>query len=96
VDKYILIRKLLIMESVTATDLARKTREILDAVVRDRQTVLIERNHIAIAQITPPQRSMTVAQALTLVRPGLTAAEGRRWLKESRGNFEERRRDPWA
>ena len=39
---------------------------------------------------------MTVAQALTLVRPGLTAAEGRRWLNESRGNFEERRRDPWA
>jgi len=57
--------------------------------VRDRQTVLIKRNHIAIAQITPPQRSMPVAQALTLVRPGLTEAEGRRWLKESQGNFED-------
>ncbi|MBU3725328.1 MAG: type II toxin-antitoxin system Phd/YefM family antitoxin [Burkholderiaceae bacterium] len=84
------------MKTITATDLARKTREVLDAVLRDRQTVLIERNHIAIAQITPPQCSMTVAQALTLVRPGLTAAEGRRWLKESRGNFDEKRRDPWA
>lgn len=95
-DKYILIRKIPIMETITATDLARKTRKILDFVSRDRQTVLIERNHIAIAQITPPQLTMTVAQALTLVRPGLTAAEGRRWLKESLGNFEEKRRDPWA
>ena len=84
------------METITATDLARKTREVLDTVARGRETVIVERNHIAIAQIVPPENAMTVGQALALIRPGLTAGEGSRWLKDSRGNFSDNVRDAWA
>jgi hypothetical protein len=37
------------MQTVSATDLARNTREILDKVVSGGETVAIERNHTMIA-----------------------------------------------
>lgn len=84
------------MEIITATDLARKTREVLDTVARDRETVLVERNHITIARIVPPEPTMTVAQALAMIQPMLTTHQGKRWQKDARGNFDEKLRDPWA
>lgn len=84
------------MQTISATSLARKTREILDVVAGTGETVRIERNHIVIAQIVPPERRMTAAQALADLQPMLTAKQAAAWLEDSRGAFDEAARDPWA
>lgn len=84
------------MHRISATELARNTRKILDEVVSRGETVAIERNHVTVARIVPPVPSMTAAQALEGLRPMLTADEARAWLEDSRGGFDETVRDPWA
>jgi antitoxin (DNA-binding transcriptional repressor) of toxin-antitoxin stability system len=85
------------MRKISATDLARRTREILDQVASDGETVVIERNHIMIAQIVPPERTMTAAQALAgLGLSLLTPHQAAAWLKDSKDDFDETVREPWA
>ena len=85
------------MHTISATDLARNTREILDQVASRGETVAIERNHTLIAHIMPPQRTMTAAQALGgLTLPILTPEQASAWLKDSKGAFGDEVRDPWA
>lgn len=85
------------MQTVSATDLARNTRQILDQVASLGECVLVERNHTVVAQIAPPQRTMTAAQALAgLVYPVLTPAQAHAWLADSKPDLNEEVRDPWA
>ena len=85
------------MQTITATDLARNTREILDNVASRGETVAIERNHTMIAQIMPPQRTMTASQVLAgLTFPMITPAQATAWLKDSKEDFGDAVLDPWA
>lgn len=84
------------MQMITATDLARNTRKILDKVASRGETVAIERNHIVIAKIVPPEQTMTAAQALDGLLPMLTPTQGAEWLKDSKEDFDQAMRDPWA
>lgn len=85
------------MQTISATDLARNTREILDKIVSHGEAVAIERNHTLVAQIVPPTRSMTAAQALAgLTLPMLTPQHAITWLKDSKDDFGDAVRDPWA
>jgi antitoxin (DNA-binding transcriptional repressor) of toxin-antitoxin stability system len=85
------------MQTISATDLARNTREILDRVASRGETVAIERNHTTVAQIVPPVRTMTASQALMgLTLPVLTKMQGAAWLKDSKEDFGDAVRDPWA
>ena len=84
------------MQTVSATHLARHTREILDQVANPGVVVVVERNHATIAQIMPPQRTMTAAQALAgLVLPTLTLAQATAWLNDSKVDFGDLVRSPW-
>ncbi len=86
-----------VMQTITATDLARNTREILDTVASRGETVAIKRNHTMIAQIMPPQRTMTALQALAgLALPMLSATQAAAWLKASKDDFGNAVVDPWA
>jgi antitoxin (DNA-binding transcriptional repressor) of toxin-antitoxin stability system len=85
------------MPTISATELTRTTREILDRVVTRGETVTIERNHTLIAQIMPPQKTMTAAQALAgLVFPILTPQQANAWLLESKEGFDDAVHNPWA
>jgi antitoxin (DNA-binding transcriptional repressor) of toxin-antitoxin stability system len=84
------------MQVVSATDLARHTRKILDAVTRNGETVLVERNHAMIARIVPSGAEMSAARALADWQPMLSPQQGKAWLDESHGLFDETLRDPWA
>jgi len=85
------------MQTISATELTRNTREILDRVATRGEVVTIERNHTMIAQIMPPQRTMTASQALAgLVFPTLTPQQAISWLADSKGDFGNLVRDPWA
>ena len=85
------------MQAISATDLARNTREILDRVASRGESIAIERNHTLIAQIGPPQRTMTATQAFAgLALPMLTPTQASAWLSDSRPDFSNAVRDPWA
>ena len=84
------------MQTISATDLARHTRQILDTVASRGETVAIERNHIMIAKIMPSEVTMTAAQALAGLHPMLTPRQAAAWIKDSRGDFEETLHDPWG
>lgn len=84
------------MEKVSATELARNTREILDRVIGLGETIAIERNNTLIAQILPAQRTMTAEQALAGLKPTLTSRQAGNWLRDSKENLDDTVRDPWA
>ncbi len=85
-----------VSQTITATDLARHTRKILDRVASQGESVIVERNHVVVARIVPSEATMTAAQALAGVQTMLTAAQVAAWLAESRKAFDENLRDPWA
>jgi antitoxin (DNA-binding transcriptional repressor) of toxin-antitoxin stability system len=77
------------MKTISATELARNTRQILGTVVSRGETIIVERNNSVIAQIIPPCTRMSVAEALVglTTRPALTSAQSKRWLKAIKSNF---------
>ncbi|CBW77404.1 unnamed protein product (plasmid) [Mycetohabitans rhizoxinica HKI 454] len=84
------------MQAITATELARQTRQVLDTVARQGQTVIIERNHVPVARIVPPEPTMTAAQALAGLPVALTPLQAQAWLADSRTDLDDSVRDPWA
>ncbi len=84
------------MQKVSATDLARNTREILDRVASRGETMAIERNNVTIATITPPQHAMTASQALSGFQIMLTPKQAADWQKDSKGDFDQAIADPWG
>jgi antitoxin (DNA-binding transcriptional repressor) of toxin-antitoxin stability system len=84
------------MQTISATELARNTSKILDRVISRGESVAVERNRAVIAQIIPPSRTMTAAQALSGLEPGLSPEQAAAWLRDSRDEFDQKVRDPWA
>jgi antitoxin (DNA-binding transcriptional repressor) of toxin-antitoxin stability system len=85
------------MQTISATDLVRNLRETLDAVAIIGDTVVIERNSVAVAKMVPAEKTMTARQALAgLTIPAMTAAQAEAWRSDSRDAFGEALRDPWA
>jgi antitoxin (DNA-binding transcriptional repressor) of toxin-antitoxin stability system len=84
------------MQTISATELARHTREVLDRVAHGGEAVAVERNHALIVTISPAERAMTATQAMTdLPAPMLTVAQAKAWLNDSRDEFDETLRNPW-
>ena len=83
------------METITATELARDTRQLLDR-VGSGESFDILRHQTAVARLVPAQRTMTAAQALAGLRRMLTPREAAAWAKDSRYGFGQTVRDPWA
>jgi antitoxin (DNA-binding transcriptional repressor) of toxin-antitoxin stability system len=94
------------METISATELARNTSKILDRIISRGEGVSVERNRAVIAQIVPPTRTMTAAQALSGLEAGLFREHAAAWLKDSREDyvvgkefvegFDQAVRDPWG
>jgi len=85
------------MHAISATELARNTREILDRVSSHGETVTIQRNQTLIAQIIPSPRTMTATQALEgLGISMLSPKQSDAWLTDSKEQFGDAVRDPWA
>ena len=82
--------------TITATELARHTRHVLDQVVHAGEAMIIERNHAPVARLVPAQPRMTAAQALADLPLALNAPQAERWLRDSRGDFDDTVRSPWA
>ena len=68
------------MPTITATDLARHTRQILDQVARQGETIVVERNQTVIARLVPAEPAMNAAALAGL--PMIGAEDAARWLRQ--------------
>jgi antitoxin (DNA-binding transcriptional repressor) of toxin-antitoxin stability system len=90
------------MKTITATELARNLREILDRLAVEHEELVIERNHRQVARLVPGPGRLTALEALADVYRTLPDDAAATWEADSRvsGLQGERLpkgvRDPWA
>lgn len=86
------------MQTVTATDLSRNFRVMLNRVEFQHEELLIVRNNTPVARLVPGPATMTAAEAFADLYRTLPREAGNTWLADSRlddaatGEV----RDPWA
>jgi antitoxin (DNA-binding transcriptional repressor) of toxin-antitoxin stability system len=83
------------MPAITATELARDTRQLLDRVGGGERFDVL-RHQTTVAQVVPARRTMTAEQALAGLRPMSKPRDAAAWSKDGRSAFDQAVRDPWA
>jgi antitoxin (DNA-binding transcriptional repressor) of toxin-antitoxin stability system len=82
------------MTTVTATDLARRTNQVLDALARG-ESVTITRNNAVLGTINPPVRAVTLREAFERI-PKMSREVADRYMADIRHtDFDDEVRDPW-
>lgn len=87
------------MRTVTATELARNFRAMLDNVEFKHEQLIIIRNNHEVARVIPGPATMTAVEAMTDIYHTLSEDTAKGWLKDSRKHKKTLRdevRDPWA
>ena len=88
------------MKTITATELARNLRQVLDRMVADPEEIIIERNHRQIGRLIPGPGHQTALEAMSDLYRALPQKAGQDWLQDSRSSsgtetVEQGVRDPW-
>lgn len=85
------------MRTITATELARNLREVLDRMIVDGESIEIERNHTRIARLVPGAARQNAMEAMSDLYRTLDRKEGQAWRDDSRYADElgADLRDPW-
>ena len=82
------------MTTVTATDLARRTNQVLDALARG-ESVTITRNNTVLGTINPPARAVKLREAFERL-PRMSPDVAGRYKADIRSaDFDDEVRDPW-
>jgi antitoxin (DNA-binding transcriptional repressor) of toxin-antitoxin stability system len=90
------------MKTITATELARNLRRILDRLAAEGEEIIIERNHQQIARLVPGPGRQTALEAMADLYRTLPDDAAATWEADSkRVRFKGRKldqgvRDPWA
>ena len=90
------------MKTITATELARNLRLILDRLAAEGEQIVIERNHQQIARLVPGPGRQTALEAMADLYRTLPDDAAAGWEADSkRLRFKGRKldqgiRDPWA
>ena len=90
------------MKTITATDLARNLRRVLDRLAVEGEEVVIERNGEQVARLLPGPARQTALEAMADLYRTLPEAAAARWETDGRkGRWKGSRldkgiRDPWA
>ena len=87
------------MIKVSATELARKLRKILDSVEFRGQQVVVVRNGDEIARIIAHTKKMTALEAMADLHTTLPEDAAKDWIQdskmESQSFFSQEIKDPW-
>ena len=86
------------MQTITATDLSRNFRVMLNRVEFQREELLIVRNNSPVARLVPDSGTMTAAEAFSDLYRTLPREAGENWLADSRLDDSKKGevRDPWV
>lgn len=90
------------MKTMTATDLARNLRRVLDRLAIEGEEIVIERNHEQVARLLPAPARQSALEAMAELYRTIPEDAAATWEAESRkGRWKGNRldkgvRDPWA
>ncbi len=87
------------MQTMTATEVNRNFRRVLDALEHGGTEIVVMRNHQPVARLIPGAPRLTALEALSDLHRTLDDADGDAWLKDLRTAdraVEGELRDPWA
>ena len=87
------------MKTITATELARNLRQVLDRLVLEGEEVEIERNNQRIARLIPGPGRQTALQAMADIYRTLPPDAAAGWAEAGRQlteNLDKGVRDPWG
>lgn len=87
------------MKTITATELARNLRAILDQVRETGEEYIVERGRQPVARVTPTPGTMTAADALADLYRTLDPTVAETWERDARRGDEmlsDELHDPWA
>jgi antitoxin (DNA-binding transcriptional repressor) of toxin-antitoxin stability system len=90
------------MKTITATELARNLRRVLDRVVADGEEVVIERNHEQIARLVAGPGRQNALEAMADLYRTLPEDVAATWERDARtarwrgSKLAKGVRDPWA
>lgn len=87
------------MRTVSATELARNFKAMLDTVEFKHEELIVIRNNHEVARIIPGLSTMTALDAMADIYRSLPDEAGAGWLKDSKSGSETLKdgvRDPWA
>ena len=85
------------MQTITATDLSRNFRVMLNRVEFQHEELLIVRNNFPVARLVPGPATMTASEAFADLYRTLPKEAGDTWLADSRLDdaISGEVRDPW-
>lgn len=88
------------MRTITATQLARNLREVLDRLAVEGGEIIVERNHRQVARILPGPGCQSALEAMADLYRTLSPEAGAGWERDGRGGPGSRTvgdefRDPW-
>ena len=86
------------MKTITATELARNLRKVLDQVAESGGEYSIERNRQVVARVLPGMREQNALEAMADLYQRLPASAAETWEEDARraaGKFDDALRDPW-
>jgi antitoxin (DNA-binding transcriptional repressor) of toxin-antitoxin stability system len=88
------------MKTITATELARNLRQVLDRLAAGGEEIVIERNHQMVARILPGTARQTALEAMADLYRTLPEEAAAGWLESGRQAFgsqlDKDLRDPWV
>lgn len=86
------------MQIITATDLSRNFRVMLNKVEFQHEELLIMRNNFPVARLVPDTATMKAAEAFSDIYRTLPLEAGINWLADCRldNNLTGEVRNPWA
>lgn len=74
------------MRTITATELARNLRQVLDRLRAEGEEVIIERNHEPIARLVPGPGRQNALQAMADLYRTLPAESAAGWQEDARSD----------
>ena len=91
------------MRRITATEMARNLRTVLDRIEFQGEEVIVVRNHHQIARIVPGPGHQTALEAMADLYRTLPGSAAESWLADRRGGEDRKTgagtlselRDPW-
>ena len=88
------------MRVITATELARNLRQVLERLAAERQEVVIERNHRQVARLVPVPGHQAALEATADLYRTLPEDAAEDWRESARAaldeTVEDEVRDPWV
>jgi antitoxin (DNA-binding transcriptional repressor) of toxin-antitoxin stability system len=86
------------MKTMTATEVARNFRKVLDTLQNETQEIIIIRNKQAVARLVPGTPKMTALEALSDIYKTIPVPDGDAWITDARRGSRKLRkelRNPW-